>query len=248
MDTLILIPDLQCPQQDNRAIKIACKLIEHIKPTQICYLGDVIAADSVSTYAKKTWREAQVTLQKEADTTNKVLDIFDKSFKKASVNKTYFLEGNHERRILKWAIKNTAPLGEIEGMRIENLLKFDERGYEYIMEEDQPLQISKFNIFHGWYVNQYHTAKTIRMAGRNAFYGHTHDYQVHTSSHFETEPPRIAMSCGCLCDFQQDFMRGKPNNWVHGLTVIYHNKDVFTPYFIPIVNYKAYWNGRMFSA
>lgn len=247
MEIIAGIPDLQCPQQDDKAIEVAIKLIKHIKPTIAIMGGDVIAADSVGDYPKTTWKEASETLRNEAEQTNKVLDKFDRAFKDSKTKQIYYLEGNHERRVLKWAIKNTKPLGEIEGLRIESLLRLNERGYKYIMLEDQPLKFPRFNFLHGYYVNQYHAAKTMNMTGRNTFYFHTHDHQVHTSYHFEEDTPRMAMSCGCLCSFNQDYMKGRPNNWMHGIAVIYYDKDGFTPYFIPIVNYRAIWQGKVFK-
>lgn len=248
METLALISDMQCPQQDDRAIKVALKLISHIKPTRACHLGDVIAADSVSRYDKKTWNEARRTLKSEIAITNKVLDQFDAVFKEIKCREVDFLEGNHEQRIIKWVLKNAMSLGDMDELDIRSMLKIKERGYNYIEIKDQPLTINKFNLIHGWYVNQYHASKTLRMTGRNTFYGHSHDWQVHASSHYEGEPPRIAMSCGCLCDYRQDFLSGRPTNWMHGLTIIYYNDNGFTPLFIPIVNYQAIWNGKVFKA
>jgi hypothetical protein len=208
----------------------------------------MIAADSVSRYDKATREEALITLKSEVDSTNRVLDSFDETFKKSGVRKVYLLEGNHERRILKWIVKHAMEWGDFENLGIKSMLRINERKYEFIPYRSQPLKIGKINIVHGYYVNQYHASKMLRNTGRNVFYGHTHDFQVHTLSHFEDDQPRMAMSCGCLCNFEQDYLDGRPTNWIHGITVINYDDDGFTPYFLPIVNYRCLYAGKQHKA
>lgn len=247
METLVLIPDIQCPQHDERAIAVALQLIRDIKPTQVVFLGDVIAADSISRYGKDTWAEAKLTFEQEAAITNQVLDDFDKVFRRIKVGRIIFLEGNHETRLVRFLLQNARQLGDIDNFHIESQLRLDERGYEYVPEEQQPVKISKFFVAHGYYLNQYHAAKTTRESHRNIFYGHTHDHQVHTPGHFENDTPIMAMSCGCLCKFRQDYLKGRPTNWIHGLTIINYNRHVFTPIFLPIVKYRCIYNGKEYE-
>ena len=247
METLVLIPDIQVPQHDGRAVEVALKLIRYIKPTQACFLGDVICCDSVSKYPKSSWHEAALTLKEEIKHTNILLDRFDLEFKESGTKEIYYIEGNHEERLLLWILKNAQSLGDLDSMRIDTQLRLKDRGYKYIPTTEQPLEIGKFNIAHGYYINMYHAAKTMKKTGRNTFYGHAHDWQVHTSDHFRDDNPRISMSCGCLCDFKQSYLHSRPTNWIHGLGIIYYDKDGFTPYFIPIVNYRAIWDGKVFT-
>lgn len=246
METHIIVPDIQAPQQDDTAISVALKLIKYISPTRLSFIGDVICADAVSKYPKSTWREAKLTLDEEVDVTNRILDKFDRVIPDKC--KVDFLEGNHERRIDLWCIKNTTPLGKInEKISLESLLMLKDRGYNFVRLEEQPLHVGRYLLIHGHYVNKYHTAKTIGMIMRNVFYGHAHDYQVFTSYHSGDDSPRIAMSCGCLCKYSQHYMQGRSNNWMHGIAVIYSDKDSFTPYYIQIVKGRAIWNGKVFK-
>jgi len=248
METLVLIPDIQAPQQDDRAIDVALKLIKYIKPTEICFLGDVICADPVSKYPKNQWKDARLTLMDEVEETNRVLDKFDKVT--GGAKRKYFLEGNHETRILNWAIKNTMQIGEFIPLQVQSLLEMDRRGYKYIPRNGinrQPLKYDNFDIIHGKYTNKHHAFKHVSTFMKTIFYGHNHDYQVFCLTNIDGKP-RMGMSCGCLCDFDQTYSDVGPCNWMHGITVVYHEKSGhFSAYFIPIINYKAIWNGKVFE-
>jgi hypothetical protein len=248
VETVCIIPDMQVPQQDDKAIAVALDIIRYIKPTKAIFLGDVIAADSVSKYDKATWKEAEIKLSDEVDATNVVLDRFDNVFKLTKTKEIYYLEGNHEQRILKWAIKNAAMLGaNFDGLRVQSLLRLDQRKYRYIYRQDQPLRFGKANFRHGLYLNQYHAGKTVSNTGHNTYYGDTHDHQVYTAMHDEGDEPRMAMSMGCLCNYNQSYMEGRPNHWIKGMGVVYFSDNIHSPYFIPIVNNQAIWNGKVFK-
>ena len=247
MKTLVIIPDLQIPQHDPKAVAVAQKLIRHIKPDTAVYIGDVIAADAVSRYPETSWEEADQKLDDEIDATNEVLDQFDKVFRQTKTRDILYLEGNHETRVIAWAVKNFGKLGRRRAPDIERDLRLKERGYKYIYRDDQPIRISRFDLEHGEYANQYHAAKNLRLLHRNLFYGHTHDYQVHTGGHSHNDAPKLAMSFGCLCKFKQRYIKGGGTNWIHGLGVIYYDDKGFTPFFIPIVNYRAIWNKKVFE-
>jgi len=245
---VIILPDMQYPQQDDRAINIAMQLVEYYRPDIIINLGDVVACDSISRYPKASWYDATVTLKMEMDIVNKGLDKQDKIFKRSGVKRKILLEGNHENRITRWLTNNAVQIGDIESLRIENLLRLNDRGYEYVLSRDQPIKMGKANILHGYFVNKYHAFKTISETGHNCLYGHTHDYQAYICSHLPDDPPRLAMSFGCLCKFDQSYIGKNPTRWVHGIGIMEFVPDgFFTAYFLPIVGYRCIFNNREFK-
>lgn len=250
IETAIILPDQQYPQQDDRAIAVALKLVEFYKPDIIINLGDVVACDSVSRYPKASWYDATVTLKMEMDIVNQGLDKQDKAFDRSGVKRKILLEGNHENRITRWLTNNAAQIGDIDSLRIENLLRLRERGYEYVLQENQPQKIGKANVLHGYYTNKYHAFKTISETGHNCLYGHTHDYQSYINSHLPEDLPRMAMSFGCLCKFNQSYIGNSPTRWVHGIGILeYIKKDgFFTAYFVPIIGYRCVYQRREFKA
>lgn len=246
---VIAIPDIQAPRHDPVAVDTAIQIVKGEKPDVVIFIGDVADLKSVSKYQDKSWQEAAITADVEIGAAGEILDRFDKVIPPKS--RKIFLEGNHDRRLSLWFIQNAAKLGpNFSGNDIAAQLDLRDRGYEYIPTEQQPYRIGKVGFIHGWYTNLYHAAKTVRMAGQNVLYGHTHDYQVSTGPHLEQEAPRIAMSMGCLCDFRQPYLDSRANNWIHGVGIVYIDEKTgkFWPYFAPIIAGECVINGKVYRA
>jgi len=247
--TAVIIPDIQCPQQDDRALQICLDVIRDIRPEMAIIIGDFVAFDSMSSHSKRSWADLIPTLASDIGHANSLLDTIDASLKQSGVKHKWWLEGNHEDRLTRWLVKNAPNIGDLPELRVEGLLKLAERGYVFKPLDKQPLRIGKLNIIHGYYTSQYHAAKHIRNTARNIIYGHTHDYQAHVSTHLPDEPPHIAMSCGCLCDFSQGYIRNRPTRWIHGFVEVeFMGNGYFYPRFIPIINYMTRYNGKDYTA
>jgi len=243
---VMFLGDPQYDQHDPRAIDVALQIVLHYRPHTAVILGDFICCDAVASYKKASWREADLRLESEVISANKGLDYWDRVFKKAGVKRKVFLEGNHESRLTRWLVNNAFNLGDM--LKIENLLKLKERKYEYISLAKQPLQMGKADIMHGYYVNVYHASKMVKETGRNCIYGHTHDYQAYISSHLPKDLPKIAMSCGCLCKFDQHYIGQRPTKWVHGVGIMEYLPDgFFTAVFLPIIGYRCIFQGKVFK-
>lgn len=240
---VVTLADHQYDQQDDRAIAVTLKVIKIYRPHTVVFKGDFVSFDSVGSYAKSSWREASLTLKSEIDSANRGLDLHDKVFKQSGVKRKIYLGGNHEDRLIKWMVNNAANLGDM--LRIEELLHLGERGYEYYPTYKQPIQLGKLDVMHGHYTNQHHAAKTINLTHRNSLYCHSHDHQVSISSHYPEDLPRIAMSGGCLCKFNQPYIGNRPTRWVHGCTIVEYLPDgFFTAHFIPIIGYRCVFRGK----
>lgn len=246
---IIAIPDIQAPQHDPTAVATAIKIVKGEKPNKVIHLGDLTALDACSKFKKRKWAEANLTAAQEITAANKILDRFDSVIDGRT--KVVFLEGNHERRLEDYILRNARDLGEgFKGLTIQEQLHLDERGYEYVPTGRQPYRIGEVGFLHGWYTNKYHARTHVEDGGENLIYGHVHDLQIHTGKHLDYQEPRIAMSAGCLCKFHQEYNEGRPTNWIHGVAVIYVDEKtgLFWPYFVPIINGKAVFNGKQYSA
>jgi len=243
---VVFLADPHYDQHDQRAIDVAMQIVLHYKPHTVVLLGDFICCDAVGSYSKASWREADLKLEMEIQSANKGLDYWDRVFKKAGVKRKIFLEGNHENRITRWLVNNAFNLGDM--IRIEKLLELKKRKYEYIPLGNQPVLLGKADVMHGYYANVYHSSKTVKETGRNCIYGHTHDYQAYISSHLPNDLPRIAMSCGCLCKFDQHYIGQRPTKWVHGCAIMEYLPDgFFTAVFLPIIGYRCVFNSKTFK-
>jgi len=245
---IIAIPDIQAPAHDEKAVATALAIVKGERPDILIQIGDLCDLQSISRFKKRDWQEARQTADKEIEAANTILDRFDKVTPKTT--KKIFLEGNHDKRLELFFVQNAAQLGEsFKGIAIEEQLRLDERGYEYVRIKNQPYRVGHIGFIHGWFVNKYHAFKTVNDGRESLIYGHTHDHQTFISKHLDTEQPSIGMSIGCLCDYRQAYLEGRPTNWSHGVAVVYVDQKTgfFWPYFVPIINGTAVFNGKTYN-
>ncbi len=249
---VLVIPDLQCPNHDVQAVNTAIEIVRGERPDLLVYVGDVVDFKSVARFLDTSWDEAKTTADYEIRSADEVLNQFDKAMPKKT--RVVFLEGNHDRRLELFFIQHAAKLGrDFRGGNIRDQLGLVKRGYEYIPTSQQPykpVHVSKIGFLHGWYTNKYHAAKTVMDGGQCIMYGHTHDFQVFTGLHLDQEAPRIAMSIGCLCNFKQEYLGGKPMNWCHGVGLVYIDQKTgkFWPSFCVIVGGECVIGGKKYRA
>lgn len=130
------------------------------------------------------------------------------------------LEGNHEERTERYVDRNPELQGLVD---IERGLDLKTHGIRYLRfwSRGEMLQLGKLMLGHGSYATQNHAAAHVRHYGCNMLYGHTHDVQCHSIRRRGTGTPITAQSIGCLCRFDQPYMRGRPHNWEHAFAVVY---------------------------
>jgi len=238
--TTTLTSDLHGQYKDEAAWKAHLSALEDLKPHTHIVIGDFLDCASVSRHAKS---EASVlTLGEEYDIGNADLDAIEAKLGKRCKRKV-FLAGNHEDRINAYAY-NQAPNIGTALKTVQEGLNLEARGWEYVPYEKQ-LKLGKLIIAHGYYVNQYSAAKHVNNFGHSIITGHTHGHQSHVVTHGDS--PHIGMTIGCLCQIEQKWLRGRPQPWMHGFGVVYHRGKMFYPYFIPIIEGKAVFGGKVYG-
>jgi hypothetical protein len=172
-------------------------------------------------------------------------ELLDEVKNKINPDKMVYMIGNHEHWVKQYIdkfpyLKDTVdvPVG----------LKLKQRGIQCI-PLNKSFKIGHLHFIHGIYTSQNHAKQTAMAYQRCIRYGHTHDHQVHSVvSALDEGNVYNAMSCGCLCKRNAEYMHGKPNKWQHGLYVAYiFPNGNFTDYFIPIINNKFVWNGKVYQ-
>ena len=101
-------------------------------------------------------------------------------------------------------------------------------------------------MFHGVYYNKYHARKNVDEYGRNIMTAHAHTEQTYLAMYYDER--RKGISIPCLCDRNPNWLRGKPNSWVHGFATV----DVLSNghYFddiITIINGNFSRNGKIYG-
>lgn len=69
---------------------------------------------------------------------------------------------------------------------------------------------------HGFVATKYHAGQMSTTYPKTLFYGHTHDVQMHSYvSPIDMKEVRVASSLGCLCNTNPQWLKSKPNKWIH---------------------------------
>ncbi|MHC4621321.1 MAG: hypothetical protein ACYTEQ_26560, partial [Planctomycetota bacterium] len=96
-----------------------------------------------------------------------------------------------------------------------HMLHLDERGIKWVRSwsKSELYKIGKAIFHHGPYSNMHHAKKTALNYGEPTFYGHTHDIQAFSEIQHGNNKTIMAQSLGCLCEYEQPYIRGRPTRW-----------------------------------
>lgn len=218
----IVLPDCQVPYHDKKSLKAVEKYMANHKWDYYINLGDFMDLDCISHHNQGQLRQVEgKRLKQDYDIGNEILDrhqeIVRRNNKKA---KFVMLEGNHEYRIERYLDANPAAQGYVE---VENALYLKERGIDYIRcyKEGKTFKLGKAYFHHGLYTNDLHAKKHALNFGKNIFYGHLHDIQGYSHTQHGDGSAIVGQSLGCLCEYQQSYIKGNPKRWQQAVATFY---------------------------
>jgi predicted phosphodiesterase len=232
----LVIPDLQWPYIDKKAVSAVFKYAKAHSWDGVMQLGDFMDWDFISRWTKENARriEGQRFL-KEYEGANKFLDEFQAVARaKNPKAQIVIIEGNHDNRIEQVIDKTPAYEGLLE---MEKNLRFKERGIEYwkYWTHRKPYRIGKALFIHGQYTNDAHAKKHALNYNHNLFYGHTHDRQLYSKTTLGRTIQ--AESLGTLSKYDLSYMGHKPSNWTQCFATFYFRPNgTFNHYVTNIIN------------
>lgn len=245
----IILPDIHAPLHNEEALKPVLAFIKDYKPNGIIQLGDLCDFNSLSRFPKNKESEL-VSLHKEIDSANEIIDRIEKVLPKKC--KKVILEGNHDARPTRFRLNRWNPqVQDVLGIErlgdFHELYNLESRGWEW-KEYGRCYRVGKALFTHGWFVGQYHAAKTLRRWFHTIFYGHTHTYQAHTVLGMDGLPVS-ATSLGTLSRLDLPYLNSvPPADWINMFAHIeFFSNGQFTPHPIPIINGRFITNGKLYS-
>lgn len=215
-----LLSDIHIPYHNIASLNAAIEKMLQKDVDAIFFNGDTVDFYKLSKYEQDPRKRS---FKEELDMTKQFFDslkkIFDIPF--------YFKIGNHEERY-EAMLKIKAPefLG-IEEFRLENLLKFGEKGIELI-EDKRVVKAGKLNILHGHEFGRsvfspVNPARGYYMRSKtNTICGHNHQTSEHTEPNLNGDIVSV-WSTGCLCELHPQYM--PINRWNHGFAIIGLEED-----------------------
>jgi len=240
----LIIGDTHVPYVNVPSIKSILMMMEDVKFDGFIALGDIMDMSPISHWLKnkKKTLENKRMLTDYAEG-NKLLDEFDSRLPKGCDKRFFY--GNHE----DWYYQLIEEYPALEGLlEPATELKLKERGYIVYDEINHIEKIGRLAFTHGIYHAQNFVKKHIDELKTNVLFAHLHTPR----ERFACSPAKeiaIAGYCiGCLCDLSPDYMKNRPNSWVHGFGVVYFYDDgYFDVHLGRIVKGKFIFNDKMYD-
>ena len=240
--THVIINDLHKPFEDQQAVSVAEKLIQHIQPDYLHYNGDIVDFYQISKFDKKPWKIAD--MQSDLDNVAAMFKYHASIFNKT---KLYFHVGNHEDRLRRYLWSVAKELSQLRCLELPELLGLKDYGIEMLDYDEGALINDCFLVMHGDLVrkNSGYTARAMmEKHGGCGICGHTH----RGGSHYQRD--RFGewgwWENFCLCDLSPDYVQNP--NWQQGITVVQFTTNRFFVEQIPIIDGKCLYGGKIFEA
>lgn len=218
--SVLVLPDIHYRAKRNghdRRTLEAVKAYAGDHPwSHVIWLGDVMDHSAISHFAKGNLRSVDgESVMRDYEVANRDLDEFQEATPGAV---HVVLEGNHDYRATRLVDEQPALSGIVE---TQHGLRIKERGWLWVpyWSKGTCYSLGKATFGHGRYGGQHHALKHAQRYGRNFYYGHLHDFQAHTVERDGDSRQFEAASLGCLCELQQEYLKGAPTKWQQGFGV-----------------------------
>jgi len=227
--TVLVLTDIHVPEHDELTLEPVLKFIGDEWWDYVLDLGDLMDFNSISFFNHgKPRLVGDDSLDHDYDVANQILDARDAAVLKNNPDAIRVqLQGNHEHRVER-LLDEQPQLGEVT-IGVEHNLRLEERGIEWVKSwnDGTTYKIGKAHFHHGLYTNLHHAKKMVEEFGCNIFYGHTHDIQTYSKVFQGRDKTLQGSSLGCLCKYEQRYMRGRPNKWQQAIAVFHIFPDGF---------------------
>jgi hypothetical protein len=224
--TGVVLPDLHVPKHDAVTLAAVEKYITDERWDYLINLGDFMDWPFLHVRSKEKLREVEgERLMEHYDVGSEILDRHVKASRRKNDNCEFILlEGNHDYRIEVLIDANPTLEGLLEPERV---LEFDKLGIKYVRSwsKNELFNIGNAHFHHGLYHNKYHAAKMAAVFDVPIFYGHLHDTQEYSEIKQGADKTIAAQSMGCLCKYEQAYLRGRPTRWQQAFGVFWFFPD-----------------------
>lgn len=239
----VVISDIHVPYHDQKAADALCDFIKDFQPEGFVINGDYLDFIELSSFSASS--VASLENLRVADTFgagNALLNQYEKALGK-KVKEKYFLSGNHEDRVRRWAEKgdNAVWLGH-DALDVDKQLNLKKRGFKYIEAYPEGhIRLGKLIVTHGRWSGQNPAARHVNSYRHSVMLGHVHTPGMHYASAFGH--PQAGYVTGHMADANSKALSyaPQPNSWCQGFGVVYVRDN--GEFNAQLVNF---WNGVFF--
>lgn len=240
---ICIIPDLQIPYHDRKAVKALIRFIGETQPDEVLMIGDVLDFPQPSRWNKDTRGEFEGSIYQDVkiaqwDLFGPLRDVYD--------GPVGFIEGNHDERPRVYLAKYSPALAGTKAFNVDVLCDFDSYGIEVKPEfyDVAPGWVATHGHRGGININQIAGNTAMNAAkkfGKSVVMGHTHRLGVisHTTGYGGKAKVLTGFEVGNMMDMKlAGYLKGGTANWQTGFGLLYVEGRTVTPTAVPVVGSK----------
>lgn len=223
----LVLPDIHIPHEDKRTFEALEQYVIDVQKTRNKFtgwlqLGDFLDLEELSRWTKDYEASIKGDLAESFERGNTFLDKWRGLL--GDNCRMVMLQGNHDYRTVDFGLKYPHLS---QHTNFERNLRLEERNIKYVKcwETGEMFQIGNAYFTHGRFLNKYHSSKMVDTYGVCTFYGHTHDVMEMPKVQYGNDKTLVGKSLGCLCLYEQSYMKGAPSNWQQAFAEFFVFKD-----------------------
>ena len=130
------------------------------------------------------------------------------------------LQGNHDYRAVSYAEKHP---GLKKHLDVPRNLRLKERNVEWIesWSKGKLFKLGNAYFTHGLITGKYAASRMVDHYGVCIYFGHTHDVSFFPKVRHGDDKTLEGGSLGCLCNYDQQYLKGAPTNWAQAVTTLF---------------------------
>jgi hypothetical protein len=217
----IILPDMQIPFEDKRSVAAVEKYMAAHQWDGYLNLGDFLDLNELSTFVEGKPGAVVEDVAQTFAAGNVILGRHCQIIRTRNVDaRMVLLQCNHDYRAVAYAERHP---GLKQHLDVRTNLKLDERDVEWIRswETGELFKLGKAHFLHGLYTNKYHAMRMVETFGVCVYYGHCHDVTFAAKITRGNDQTLEAGSLGCLCRYDQRYLRGAPTNWQQAVSTLF---------------------------
>jgi len=248
--TRVIIPDSHGEHIDLKARDAFLNDLDLLQVNEVVWIGDHLdCAGTFSVHQRNYTHELTESYSADIGAAN---DFIDQVQKRSPEAVHYYLEGNHEHHIERWAARQFHSAKDAE-LAVSTLgpvgvLHLKKRGIKYFRQGETymgltipgTIKLGKCYFTHGFSVARHSAFTHLLRVGDNVVFGHTHSVQTMVERTVSSKG-QGAWSYGTLAKLQPLYKHTNPTSWVHayGLQFVHQDSGTFVSIPIPIVGNKS---------
>ena len=214
----IILPDMQVPYHDKLSVDAAEKYMASRQWDIYLNLGDFLDFNEISTHVIGKPGAVKENVAKTFKAGREILyrhrEILGPDCRMV------VLQGNHDYRAVSYGERHP-PMKEI--LDVPENLHFKDLNIEWVKswEKGKIFRLGHAGFIHGGLTRKHHAAGMVEKYGIPIYYGHTHDIMFFPKTTEGDNKTLEAGSLGCLCRYDQKYLKGRPTNWQQAVSTIF---------------------------